>query len=78
MCFWYSVGSGKGDAGVRRGASHSRQHTHATRFLAGMEEVGVLAANGGCLGEDFCILTEDLDVVEEGLGRYRVGGGWPD
>jgi hypothetical protein len=31
-----------------------------------MEEVGVLAAIGGCLGEDFCILTEDLDVVKEG------------
>jgi hypothetical protein len=31
-----------------------------------MEEVGVRAAIGGGLGEDFGVLTEDLDVVEEG------------
>jgi hypothetical protein len=31
-----------------------------------MEEVGVRARIEGCLGEDFGVLTEDLDGVEEG------------
>jgi hypothetical protein len=42
-----------------------------------MEEVGVWSAIGGGLGEDFGVLTEDLNVVEEGPDVSDWEGGGP-